>query len=361
MGKTSIEWTDASWNPVVGCTEVSPGCANCYAARLAATRLKHVAEYVDLAEIKNGTARWKGEVGFCPDRLEEPLHWRKPRRIFVCDMGDLFHEEVHLKILDRVFMIAALSPEHTFQILTKRAKRMQDYFATDPAKRILELQMGIENGSIAISESVRQKRFVNPEWPLPNVWLGVSVENQHFADERIPALLSTPAAVRFISAEPLLGPLDLHSIPDGSTGYYDLAYPGGSGRFDHQGSRISDARLDWVICGGESGPGARPIHPDWARSLRDQCQAAGVAFFFKQWGEWAPAGRVETLKTAQRGERSRLGVFQPDGVFDEGSLGAYNGSTNATGWHTMNRIGKKAAGRLLDGREWNEFPSSSNP
>lgn len=274
MGKTSIEWTDASWNPIVGCTEISPGCANCYAARLAATRLRNTAAYEGLATLERvggipekNASRWTGEVRFLTERLEEPLHWKRPRRIFICDMGDLFHEAVHGDWIDQVIHIIDQCPQHTFQVLTKRAQRMHDFLRHYPVKE--------------------------------NMHPGVSVENQHFADERIPLLLDTPAAVRWISAEPLLGPVDLlHQ-------YWPLG---------------GNLGINWVVCGGESGSGARPMHPDWARSLRDQCQAAGVPFFFKQWGAWSPSDI--TLRESK-----------------------------------MIRMAKKKAGRLLDGREWNEFPS----
>lgn len=296
MGKTSIEWTDASWNPVVGCTEVSPGCANCYAARLAATRLKNLPDYKGLTTIarvsneKNAATRWTGEVRMLPDRLAEPLHWKKPRRIFVCDMGDLFHESVPDEFLYRLFAVMLATPRHTFQVLTKRPARMGDFM------RKLAAAWTFPRVPVTVS------------LPLPNVWLGVSVENQHFADERIPLLLSTPAAVRFLSCEPLLGPVDLRYLqPDREVEIDALKGTHGVHR-PHSGE---NPRINWVICGGESGANARAMHPDWARSLRDQCVAAGVPFFFKQWGEWAGCGI---------------------------------------------KFGKKKAGRLLDGREWNEFP-----
>lgn len=309
MGKTSIEWTDASWNPIVGCTEISPGCANCYAARLASTRLSTTPAYRDLAVVDHeplGSGkkrpRWNGQLRFSQKVLNEPLHWKTPRKIFVCDMGDLFHQAADTGWIRSVFDVIVQCPQHTFQILTKRADLMRAFMVTwAPAAA----------------------RF------LPNVWLGVSVENQHFADERIPLLLNTPAAVRWISAEPLLGPLRL----------------------------VVEQGLNWVVCGGESGSNARPMHPDWARSLRDQCQAVGVPFFFKQWGEWLPRdlhpSSTWKIKRKRNGEYepSRLASFDPQGTLHLGSIGSA-----APGWQFLNRVGKKAAGRLLDGREWNEFP-----
>jgi protein gp37 len=305
MGRTSIEWTDASWNPIVGCTEISPGCANCYAARLAATRLRNTPQYQGLArDPKRGLipdcvvnpmrgpihAHWTGEVRFLPERLEEPLHWRKPRRIFVCDMGDLFHESVHDSWLDKIFDVMARCGRHTFQIVTKRTACMHAYLS-------------------------KPRVFSQVVWPFCNVWVGTSVENQHFAEERIPLLLATPAAVRWISAEPLLGPVWLPRAIDAS-----LAEP--ENRM-LEGTENLIKKLDWVVCGGESGPNARAMHPAWARSLRDQCQAAGVPFFFKQWGTF---------------------------VWPE-ALGCRSRSDDSP-----ERISKKAAGRLLDGVEHNAFP-----
>jgi protein gp37 len=313
MGKTSIEWTDASWNPIVGCTEMSPGCANCYAARLASTRLKFTPAYVDLAELRDGKSRWKEVVRFLPERLKEPLHWREPRRIFVCDMGDLFHRDVTDDQIEEVFFSIAKCPQHTFQILTKRADRMYAWFQKE--------------------WTVAGK--LDP--PLPNVWLGVSVENQHFACERIPLLLDTPAAVRWISAEPLLDRVSLLpwvlSYADGPDGkHFERSTPA---------DRIGRSGLDWVICGGESGPNARPMDPEWARSLRDQCQAAGVPFFFKQWGEWIHISQIEAAMSKK--EIDSLSKDLTCRVLGE--------------WDIYFKVGKKRAGRLLDGREWNEFPT----
>lgn len=319
MGKTSIEWTDATWNPITGCTEISPGCANCYAARLAATRLKKNPAYIGLTTLGNKLAkippRWTGKIHHGGDKREfEPLHWKTPRKIFVCDMADLFHEKIEFSVIGGLWSIMERCPQHIFQVLTKRPKRMQEFIQwVNEARNPRHLN---------------SDDFPSKQWPVPNIWLGVSVENQHFADERIPLLLQIPAAVRWISAEPLLGPLNLEPY------LYRCCGAPGDDRDDewlrechHRGEERHD-KLDWVICGGESGANARPMHPDWARSLRDQCSEAYVEFFFKQWGEYASVNEVEGS-----GEHH---VF-PDGA-------------------TVRKVGKKKSGRVLDGREWSEFP-----
>lgn len=349
MGKTSIEWTDASWNPIVGCSEVSPGCANCYAARLCETpayngltsRVEFCDEHrvplndgrcpqcrdangktfvLDMqSKVLSHNPHWTGKVRFLPERLEEPLHWKKPRRIFVCDMGDLFHEDVLDSTLVQIFATMLATPRHTYQVLTKRALRMNGFL------------------SRVLPELWKYPRVpVTVFLPLPNVWVGVSVENQHFANERIPLLLETPAAVRWISAEPLLGPVELKHACEVSK------HPGGLGR-----------RLDWVVCGGESGPTARPMHPYWARSVRDQCQTAGVPFFFKQWGAWVPCTGELPLPV---GKECRL----VDGTEECGYYCDPEGPGHVDHrQQPMLRIGKKKAGRLLDGRTWDEFPAQT--
>lgn len=305
-----IEWTDATWNPVTGCTMVSAGCTNCYAMGLAATRLRHHPSRAGLTRETAGRAVWTGEVRLNEQWLDQPLRWRRPRRIFVCAHGDLFHEAVPDHWIDRVFAVMALAPQHTFQVLTKRPERMRTYLDDMRAHYFGERDGYMDRWAepaVALTKSPCAAGLVEDcGWPLPNVWLGTSVEDQQTADARIPELLATPAAVLFISAEPLLGPVIL---PGSFLGHVD------NGRF-------GDGRLDWLIVGGESGPGARPMHPDWARSLRDQCAVAGVPFFFKQWGAWAHTEAVE-------GDAKTL-----------------------TGY----RVGKRAAGRLLDGRTHDAMP-----
>jgi protein gp37 len=267
---SKIEWTGKTWNPITGCQRVSAGCQHCYAEtmtkRLAAMGQEKYQGLLD------GKGRFNGEVRFDRPSLDIPILRKKPTTYFVNSMSDIFHPGINHDWQRYIWVVMKNTPRHTYQILTKRAEEMQ--------RRVDEL--------------------VNEFGVLPNVWLGVSVENQAAADERIPHLLQTPAAIRFLSCEPLLGPVEIHRYA--------------------MGGLITT--LDWVIVGGESGPGARPVHPDWARSLRDQCAAAGVPFFFKQWGEWGPEYQNPSSK--------------------------------------MVRMGKKVAGCLLDGREWKEMPGAAS-
>ena len=257
--KSRIEWTDATWSPVTGCSRVSEGCRHCYAERMTATRLRDRPHYRGLAVMQNGEARWTNEVRCHDDLLDEPLHWRKPRIIFVCSMSDLFHPAVPFEFIDRVFAVMAQCPQHTFQVLTKRSERMREYLDRfDP---------GVPIPIIDSDGSVLPTAYC---FPLPNVWLGTSAEDQETLDKRLPHLLRCPAAMRFLSAEPLLGPIGLLRA-------CDVAIDGEVPAVD--GLRYW---LHWVIAGAESGPGARPARDDWFRSLRDQCRAAGVPFFLKQ-------------------------------------------------------------------------------
>ena len=347
-----IEWTDATWNPITGCSVVSPGCTNCYAMKLAGTRLAHHPSRAGLTRDTKAGPVWTGEVRFNEQWLDQPLRWSKPRLIFVCAHGDLFAEGVPDEWIDKVFAVMAMAPQHTFQVLTKRPARMRDYLLHEtPIARL--------------RQSMRACGRIEPSllsWPLPNVWLGVSVEDQARADERIPMLLDTPAAVRWISAEPLLGPVDLTTIAIGNDYELDaLQRPSWREVWDKHWSpeatgipleqAIADfvedggvypppverpPSLDWVVVGGESGQDARPMHPQWARDLREQCAAAGVAFHFKQWGEFLHLN----------GERhTRLSPM------------AFRAGTGAM---TMFRVGKRTAGRLLDGIEHNGYPRGAH-
>lgn len=231
-----IAWTDQTWNPIRGCSRVSEGCRNCYAETVAARFNGPGQAYEGLARrAANGEARWTGKIRIVDEHLEDPLRWRRPRRVFVNSMSDLFHEDVPDEVIDKVFNVMFLATTHTFQVLTKRPERMLAY--------------------------IMARELAN--YPIGNVWLGVSVEDQAATDARIPLLLKTPAAVRFLSVEPLLAPVDLSRFLPGW----------GEG-----------AMLHWVIVGGESGAGAREMNLTWARSIVAQCKASGVACFMKQMG-----------------------------------------------------------------------------
>ena len=283
MGQTSIEWTEHSFNPVVGCTKASLGCQNCYALQMA-VRLAHnpklpadVRErYISTVRKVGGKWEWSGKVALFPERLDEPLGRRKPTRYFVPSMGDLFHKDVPFWFVRNVWGMMALCPQHTFQVLTKRPKRMLDFVSREWVAHVH-------------TERVTQ-RYTEPVLAglcdiLPNVWLGTSIENQAAADKRIPLLLQTPAAVRFVSAEPLLGAVELGKRCQICGKYWfrsDLYCSEGDCLTEDCGIDEDLVGLDWLICGTESGPGARPWDWDWIRSLRDQCQAARVPFFLKQ-------------------------------------------------------------------------------
>jgi protein gp37 len=511
---THIEWTDATWNIINGCTLVDEGCRHCYAARLAATRLQHIPSRKGLARINAaGEAKFTGEVRFNAEWLDQPLRWKKPRRIFVCAHGDLFHESVPDDWIDKVFAIMALAPQHTFQVLTKRPDRMRAYLSDKGRKYMVDMAVWALDG-----EPEEPTRPTIP-WPLPNVWLGTSISDQASADARIPDLLATPAAVRFVSAEPLLGPVDIRHFVEydplyekqtkrdiclpvcdqrgfgDSTGRHDLeapqaglgslarqgnqssmsasesrtrqrrilsgesdarrkeglglgsspslatlqgAYPrwdhgqppernqerqpseqsgigdlsgaattrdphfedrprsgsgwseeqhgaiddransgnqgtetggrafeGNSGRLrDSVSDRFEDCSrrpaINLIICGGESGPKARPMHPDWARSLRDQCQAAGVAFFFKQWGEWGPdTGPAPGKPDREMEGRDPCAWFDGNAWHVEADGFAVPvGAVHSIGeW--VYRKGKGRNGRLLDGAEWSQMPGAT--
>ena len=244
---SSIEWTDRTWNPVRGCSVVSPGCVNCYAMKQAHRFSGKGKAYEGLTKLTSAGPQWTGKIRLVEEALAEPRRWRKPSRVFVNSMSDLFHESVPFEFVARVMDVIAATPHHTYQILTKRAERMLEFF-----------------GVVATAEGLA---------PPPNMWLGVSVENQATADERVPLLLHTPAAIRFASCEPLLGPLHLA----------DACYA----HMDYE-SRMTvcdrDLALDWVIVGGESGSGARRCDLRWVRDLVRDCRSASVPVFVKQLG-----------------------------------------------------------------------------
>lgn len=268
--RTKIQWTDRVWNPVRGCSLVSAGCANCYAIKQAHRFSGPGMPYEGLTELGPQGPRWNGTIRLVREALEEPLHWKTPRRVFVNSMSDLFHEDVPDNFIIQVFFAMAVTPRHTYQILTKRPERMRAVCSGE--NMLLALATALTQFTVMIpgySLSIRHNGDgIDGGVILPNVWLGVSVEDQATADERIPILLRTPAAVRFISAEPLLGPIDLDQ---------NCYLP-------YRGNVLSYSGLDWVILGGELGSDARPSDLAWIRSIKAQCQAAKVPVFVNQLG-----------------------------------------------------------------------------
>mgnify|MGYP003403371850 CR=1 FL=1 len=363
-----IEWCDATCNAVNGCSVLSPGCTNCYAMKLAGTRLRNHPSRAGLTQPSKAGPVWTGEVRLNEDQLIQPLRWKRPRRIFWNAHGDLFHANVPDEWIDRVFAVCALTPQHTHMILTKRPERMREYIndARTQGRIALVIIDWLLDKVIAWREPwpVRSIGDIDEptdlaltSWPLPNVWLGTSAEDQTRADERIPHLLAAPAAKRFVSLEPLLGPVDL--TPEADSTYQRLSQWYGPQGFDETGSQPLQTRmkgyfprLDWVIVGGESGPGARPMHPDWARSLRDQCAAAEVTFLFKQWGEWLPCHSEDNADGCGR-------LCWPDDGRDIEADFSDMGRHPITSLQMQEfwKVGKKRAGRLLDGRMHSEFPA----
>ncbi len=312
MGDTEISWTDKTWNPVRGCSRViaagakQSGCGDgtgggCYAERTAGRFGGPGMPYEGLVRLTAKGPRWTGVVRMIPEHLADPLRWRKPARVFVNSMSDLFHDGFSNEEIASVFGVMAACPQHTFQILTKRPERMrawfewaeqhgngQDVMRFGPSALLTcawEACSGDVWGDVEPPgrlESLPSPDVFGTVWPLPNVWIGTSVENQEAADERIEELLACPAAVYFLSCEPLLGPLDLGQGLRRMLRTND----GRLLRNDHPDAPSTAGtwrrHVDWAIVGAESGPGARPMDVAWARSIRDQFAAAGVAFFLKQ-------------------------------------------------------------------------------
>ncbi|ANM12092.1 phage Gp37/Gp68 family protein [Rhizobium sp. N324] len=375
---TKIEWTDATWNPITGCAIVSPGCTNCYAMKLAGTRLQHHPSRAGLTRDSKAGPVWTGEVRFNEQWLTQPLTWSRPRMIFVCAHGDLFAEGVPDEWIDKVFAVMALAPQHVFQVLTKRPERMREYLTT-PMR-----QYKISAAQLDLPEPVPSPG-IWPHLPLPNVWLGVSVEDQKRADERLPILHEIPAALLWVSNEPSLGPIDWKRwLPTGrrarSPQGHEFIAPEyfmtkcehcgwiGSSELQHT-SQIADTgdydvsccnchqftacdeiqRIGWMVGGGESGSGCRPMHPHWQYALRDQCEISDTPFLFKQWGNWIIAshdnGHTESSMVTndaiwldvdgRQAKPSCDGMREPIGMF---------------------RVTKSRAGRLLSGIEHNGYP-----
>lgn len=277
-----IGWCTDTWNPVVGCSHASPGCAHCYAEtmaiRLAGTGIeKYQKATGPLYSGKNG---WNHRCYLSESELEKPFHWKQPRRIFVSSMGDLFHENVPFEWIDRVMEVIRICGQHFFMILTKRPERMKGYFQSFQAKKILDFDFG-NDSMVYVRNDGNEDAYVLGNvrgWPLPNLDLGVTAENQEMADKRIPILLDVPAAIRFVSIEPMLGPVDISK-------YLDSHWQDVLREFNGCGlaRELINERLDWVICGGETGHGSRtfPGIAEVIVNIKDQCQKAGVPFFYK--------------------------------------------------------------------------------
>lgn len=346
MADTAIEWATKVWNPTTGCDRVSPGCDNCYALTMA-KRLKAMGS---VKYQRDGDPRTSGPgfgISHHSSEVSLPTTWKKSERIFVNSMSDLFHARIPTVFIQRVWETMWLNPQHTFMILTKRPDRMRRILSSPSFWRDIEVWNG--------DDMLR--------WPLPNVWLGTSAECQKYAEQRIDDLKATPAAVHFISAEPLLGGIDLsrHLRPHTAqclTGEPPWCTCG----------RDADGYIDWVIVGGESGPGARPMHPHWAQTLHRQCDAAGVPFTFKQWGAWSPLAPMKNGKfdftggiamTDDGNTYGRGDLTWPDGPRVGEAIRADFAHHRPT---SMYRVGKKRAGRELyhDGRTFDQYPEAVN-
>lgn len=410
---SSIEWTDATWNPVTGCTKVSEGCRNCYITRTPPFRMQ------GRRWDRSGLGATTG-VRLHEERIGQPLRWRKPRRVFVCSLADLFHDDVPDGHIARVWDVMGQCPQHTFQILTKRPARMRSWLTrwadtTGDAERDGQHLPPMPRGPEAVRATYTSGRahlfadmldsmgdppkgYAYPLydwmegqrfWPsvLPNVWIGTTVEDQQTANRRIPILLGTPAAVRWISAEPLLGPIYFANVLDlgqiGHSGrHHGDGSPGCPRELHHHHDPQCEFPIDWVVAGGESGPGARPMNPVWLRILRDRCVAAGVPFLFKQWGEWSPApwklgrepGETDDAYRARSDAEGATHAFTGDFYRDgdgrdvEGFMelshrpwSCERGPTTPGGAVGMRRAGKKVAGRVLDGRTWDQYPGALAP
>jgi protein gp37 len=372
---TKIEWTHrpgttpATMNALVGCQKVSQGCANCYAIEVANIRAGNPLpvmqqKFAGTTKVQGGKRVWTGKVTLSEKALLDPLRRKAPRTYFVNALSDLFYDGVPDKWIDSHFAVFALCPQHTFIILTKRPRRMLEYFNSAANSNVQLKAVGIVSEWLENTRNTkwfqqleRQPVIVSftPEgtkvrtgfaWPLPNVWLGVSVEDQATADERIELLRKTPAAVRLISAEPMMGEINIEShlcTACSVCGAPMLVHKRRLVPGCHHGVEMAMRPLDWVICGGESGPKARAMDPKWARSLRDQCAAAGVPFFFKQWGEWRCGERKKDKLLIETLPGVRVPKYPDSHLFPDG--------TEAL------RIGKKAAGHLLDRKQWHQFPA----
>lgn len=312
-----ISWTDETWNVVRGCSRASEGCANCYAERQAIRMGGEGEAYDGLVQMTRNGPRWTGKVVLVEELLDQPARWKRPRSIFVNAMSDLFHEELPDEAIFRVFKAMANAPQHRFQVLTKRSKRMRELMPAIRARLVDRLR---------------------------HVWLGVSVENQEAADARIPDLVATPAELRWLSVEPLLGPVDLRrwldpiAIAEAIDHHHATGHSTGGAGLEASCDTCGVAwetgksEIAWVVVGGESGPRARPMHPQWARDVRDACATTGVPFHFKQHGAWSP----RPINELPAGRAFK--TIEVDGEL-------------------LRFVGKTLGGRSLDGRVHDDFPA----
>jgi len=332
MGKTKISWSEFVWNPIAGCNDVSEGCRNCY-ARGMAKRLEAMGseKYKGLTVMQGSHNVWTGKISFDEKALMAPLARKKPTVYFANSMSDLFHPNVTDEMRDRIFAVIFLTPRHTYQILTKRPETQWWYFSPEnpryTARRICDAAEKLQPGLEVFDCDLY--------FPLINAWLGTSTENQKAFDERVPYLAATDASLRFLSVEPMLEEINTRKVitPHG-----------------WKATSNALAGIGWVICGGESGHHARPMHPDWACRLRDDVLSSGIPFFFKQFGEWTPGENVE---------RS-AGIVQTATWFDNKWLFSEENLANDEGHHDdepdLYRVGKKEAGAFLDGKEYHQYP-----
>lgn len=369
--KTGINWTNATWNPLVGCSIVSPGCINCYAMHQAARiqRMQPSSHYVGTTKQVNGNTVWTGVLKSAPEHIwEAPLRWQKPRKIFVNSMSDLFHENMPVEYIDRVFAVMYLASRHTFQVLTKRPAVMSKYLHDKQTPiRIAELVKSYTDRADIFGQAVRREGWLKAAaMPYKNVWLGVTVENQKAADERIPILMAVPAAIRFLSVEPLIGPVALKFVRCINGCGFISPVPVNNGKdygcpechsivnamrmVSRPGLFFYKKPIDWVIVGGESGDDARPMHPSWAENIMRECMTAGVPFFFKQWGQWQPDdGLLHAKNIVENMPLVRV-------PFSGGEFRRSDAKHTDAIMVPAGRFGN-AVHRNIGGREFSEFPA----
>jgi protein gp37 len=382
--QSKIEWTDATWNVTSGCTKCSPGCNNCYALRDSWRMANNPNPKIQtpfLGTVEkvygNGELRWTGKINLNYDKLKQPIMWVKSRNIFVNSLSDLFHPDVPFDYIDKVIGVMAVSQPHTFQVVTKRLDRALTYMNGVNAERIAEAMRDVTPWGDPDKKYQWMVNRINTAWPLPNVWFLATCCNQEEAERNIGTLLQIPAAIRGVSIEPMLGSIDLVELNilkedapllryNALKGEAHFSFgDGGDAVFDKNcdDKPLARGKLDWVICGGETGKNARPMNPKWGRDLRDQCKGANIPFFFKSWGEFVPhtinqiahkehAGQMVPYTTVSSTDRKWLGKTRYWCI-------PFDANDDYRDIDVMERVGKKAAGHLIDSEEWRQFPEAS--